>query len=86
MGAEAIQYLLKELDLPKLEKALQKEIEEGSGQRKVRCIRRLEEVEAFLHSGNKPEWMILSVLPGHSPRSASDGPARWRPFRHLRPE
>ena len=63
MGAEAIQYLLKELDLPKLEKALQKEIEEGSGQRKVRCIRRLEEVEAFLHSGNKPEWMILSVLP-----------------------
>ena len=37
MGAEAIQYLLKELDLPKLEKALQKEIEEGSGQRKVRC-------------------------------------------------
>ena len=63
MGAEAIQYLLKELDLPKLEKALQKEIEEGSGQRKMRCIRRLEEVEAFLHSGNKPEWMILSVLP-----------------------
>ena len=63
MGAEAIQYLLKELDLPALEKALKKEIEEGSGQRKVKCIRRLEEVEAFLHSGNKPEWMILTVLP-----------------------
>ena len=63
MGAEAIQKLLKELDLPKLEAALKKEIEEGSGQRKVRCIRRLEEVEAFLHSGNKPEWMILTVLP-----------------------
>ena len=63
MGAEAIQALLKELDLPKLEVALKKEIEEGSGQRKVKCIRRLEEVEAFLHSGNKPEWMILSVLP-----------------------
>ena len=63
MGAEAIQKLLKELDLPQLEAALKKEIEEGSGQRKVRCIRRLEEVEAFLHSGNKPEWMILTVLP-----------------------
>ena len=63
MGAEAIQALLKELDLPQLEIALKKEIEEGSGQRKVKCIRRLEEVEAFLHSGNKPEWMILSVLP-----------------------
>ena len=63
MGAEAIQALLKELDLVKLEEALKKEIEEGSGQRKIRCIRRLEEVEAFLHSGNKPEWMILTVLP-----------------------
>ena len=63
MGAEAIQYLLKELDLPALEKALKKEIEEGSGQRKVKCIRRLEEVEAFLHSGNKPEWMIMTVIP-----------------------
>lgn len=63
MGAESILRLLKELDLSKLEKALKQEIEEGSGQRKVRCIRRLEEVEAFLHSGNKPEWMILSVLP-----------------------
>ena len=63
MGAEAIQALLKELDLPQLEIALKKEIEEGSGQRKVKCIRRLEEVQAFLHSGNKPEWMILTVLP-----------------------
>ena len=63
MGAEAIQKLLKELDLKELEAALKKEIEEGSGQRRVKCIRRLEEVEAFLHSGNKPEWMILTVLP-----------------------
>ena len=63
MGAESILRLLKELDLSKLEKALKQEIEEGSGQRKVRCIRRLEEVEAFIHSGNKPEWMILTVLP-----------------------
>ncbi len=63
MGAEAIQQLLKEMDLLQLEAALKKEIAETSGQRKVRCIRRLEEVEAFIQSGNKPEWMILNVLP-----------------------
>lgn len=63
MGAEAIQQLLKELDLPTLEVALKKEVKECSSQRKVKCVRRLEEVEAFLHSGNKPEWMILTVLP-----------------------
>lgn len=63
MGAEAIKKLLQNLDLEKMETALKEDIATGSGQRKIRSIRRLEEVEAFLHSGNKPEWMILSVLP-----------------------
>ncbi len=63
MGAEAIQTLLKQIDLLALEKQLKEDVESSSNQRKVRSIRRLEEVEAFLHSGNKPEWMILTVLP-----------------------
>ena len=63
MGAEAIKKSLQNLDLEKMETALKEDIATGSGQRKIRSIRRLEEVEAFLHSGNKPEWMILSVLP-----------------------
>ena len=63
MGAEAIQKLLKELDLVKLEAELKEELETSSGQRRVRSIRRLEEVESFLQSGNKPEWMIMTVIP-----------------------
>ena len=63
MGAEAIQTLLKELDLVKLEAELKEDLETSSGQRRVRSIRRLEEVESFLQSGNKPEWMILTVIP-----------------------
>lgn len=63
MGAEAVQTLLRRLDLYKLEAELKEEIINGSGQRKIRSIRRLEEVEAFIHSENKPEWMIMSVLP-----------------------
>lgn len=63
MGAEAIQKLLRELDLLKLEAELKEDIETTSGQRRVRSIRCLEEVESFIQSGNKPEWMILSVIP-----------------------
>ena len=63
MGAEAIKTLLEELDLHKMEAALKEDIATGSGQRKVRSIRRLEEVEAFIQSKNRPEWMILTVLP-----------------------
>ena len=63
MGAEAIQKLLQNLDLLALEKQLKEDVESSSNQRRIRSIRRLEEVEAFLHSGNKPEWMILTVLP-----------------------
>ncbi|MBQ1248840.1 MAG: DNA-directed RNA polymerase subunit beta', partial [Selenomonadales bacterium] len=63
MGAEAIKQLLEELDLEKLNQELRKELKEVSGQRKVRAIRRLEVVEAFRKSGNKPSWMILDVVP-----------------------
>ena len=63
MGAEAIQKLLQNLDLLALEAQLKEDVESSSNQRRIRSIRRLEEVEAFLHSGNKPEWMILTVLP-----------------------
>lgn len=63
MGAEAIKQLLEEIDLDKLAKQLRKELKESSGQKKVRSIRRLEVVEAFRKSGNRPEWMILEVIP-----------------------
>ncbi len=63
MGAEAVKVMLKDLDLETLDKDLRQELREVSGQRKIRAIRRLEVVEAFLHSGNRPEWMILDVVP-----------------------
>ncbi|WP_027718939.1 DNA-directed RNA polymerase subunit beta' [Desulfovirgula thermocuniculi] len=63
MGAEAIKELLAEIDLEELSKELRKEIRESTGQRRIRAIRRLEVVEAFRKSGNRPEWMILEVIP-----------------------
>lgn len=63
MGAEAIKRLLEELDLEKLGKELRQELKEVSGQRKIRAIRRLEVVEAFRKSGNRPEWMVMDVVP-----------------------
>lgn len=63
MGAEAVKQLLAEIDLEQLVKELRQELREVSGQRKVRAIRRLEVVEAFRKSGNRPEWMILDVIP-----------------------
>lgn len=63
IGAEAIQELLQELDLDKLSVELRKEIHSQSSQKRFRAIRRLEVVEAFRKSGNKPEWMILNVIP-----------------------
>ena len=63
MGAEAVKRMLQELNLEELEKELRGELQDASGQRKVRAIRRLEVVESFLSSGNKPEWMILDVVP-----------------------
>ncbi len=63
MGAEAVKKLLDEIDLEELTKELRQELREVTGQRKVRAIRRLEVAEAFRKSGNRPEWMILDVIP-----------------------
>ncbi len=63
MGAEAIKELLQEIDVDKLADELREELENASGQKKVRILKRLEVVEAFKQSGNKPEWMILDCLP-----------------------
>ena len=63
MGAEAIKKLLSELDIEKLSVELKEELAKASGQKKARIIKRLEVVEAFRKSGNKPEWMILDVIP-----------------------
>ncbi|MBE6654283.1 MAG: DNA-directed RNA polymerase subunit beta' [Ruminococcaceae bacterium] len=63
MGAEAIKELLSELDLEALSKELRDELERSAGQKKLRIIKRLEVVEAFRKSGNRPEWMILDVVP-----------------------
>ena len=63
MGAEAIQELLRELDLESLREELREELKSSNGQKRLRAIRRLEVVEAFRKSGNKPEWMIMTVIP-----------------------
>ena len=63
MGAEAIKVLLEEMDLDEMAHELRQELRTTSGQRKVRAIRRLEVVEAFKNSGNRPEWMIMDVMP-----------------------
>ncbi len=63
MGAEAIKKLLEDLDLDKEVQFLKEELKTSQGQRRVRTIKRLEAIEAFRHSGNKPEWMILDALP-----------------------
>ncbi len=63
MGAEAIQLLLKDIDLEKLSQELHAELENASGQKRVRLLKRLEVAEAFRLSGNRPEWMILDVVP-----------------------
>ena len=63
MGAEAIKELLCEIDLDKTCDELRKELEESTGQKRVRLLKRLEVLESFRLSGNRPEWMILDVLP-----------------------
>lgn len=63
MGAEAIKRLLQELDLEKETEMLKEELKTAAGQRRTRAIKRLEVVESFRNSGNKPDWMILDVLP-----------------------
>ncbi|MBQ9279718.1 MAG: DNA-directed RNA polymerase subunit beta' [Clostridia bacterium] len=63
MGAETIQQMLKEIDVEKMAADLKKELETANGQKKAKIIKRLETVDSFRLSGNKPEWMILEVLP-----------------------
>ena len=63
MGAEAVKALLSELNLEQLNAELREELNTASGQRKIRAVRRLEVVEAFRQSGNRPEWMIMDVVP-----------------------
>ena len=63
MGAEAVKKLLQDVDLPALSAQLHAELKDASGQKKARIVKRLEVVDAFLLSGNKPEWMVIDVLP-----------------------
>ena len=63
MGAEAVKKLLQNIDLEKESKMLRDDLKDSTGQKRVRTIRRLEVVEAFRKSGNKPEWMILDAIP-----------------------
>ncbi|GIN58925.1 DNA-directed RNA polymerase subunit beta' [Lederbergia ruris] len=63
MGAEAIKKLLQDIDLEKEVDHLKEELKTAQGQRRTRAIKRLEVLEAFRHSGNNPDWMILDVLP-----------------------
>ena len=63
MGAEAIQELLKAIDLEKNSEELRKAMKDASGQKRAKIIKRLEVVDAFRSSGNRPEWMIMTVIP-----------------------
>ena len=63
MGAEAIRKLLEEIDLDKLVDEIRKDLEHASEQRKAKLIKRLDTVESFKLSGNRPEWMIMNVVP-----------------------
>ena len=63
MGAEAVLELLKAIDLDKESEELKAELKDANGQKRARIVKRLEVVEAFRNSGNKPEWMILTVIP-----------------------
>ncbi|MGC1985222.1 MAG: DNA-directed RNA polymerase subunit beta', partial [Candidatus Cybelea sp.] len=67
MGAEAIRELLRDLNLRKIQEDLRKEFKETSGQKRLKAIKRLEVVEAFLNSGNRPEWMVLAAVPVIAP-------------------
>ncbi len=67
MGAEAIRELLRDLNLKKIKDELRHEFKIATGQKRLKAIKRLEVVEAFMASGNKPEWMILSAVPVIAP-------------------
>ena len=79
MGAEAVKKLLEQLDLDQLSEQLRAELKTASGQKKLRIVKRLEVVEAFRHSGNKPELDDYGRAAGHPPRYPPHGSAGWRP-------
>ena len=63
MGAESIKELLEAIDLEKESAELKRGLKESTGQKRARIVKRLEVVEAFRESGNRPEWMIMTVIP-----------------------
>jgi DNA-directed RNA polymerase subunit beta' len=63
MGAEAVRELLEQIDLDELASGMREKLKDSTGQKKIRIVRRLEVIEALRLSGNKPEWMILEVIP-----------------------
>ena len=63
MGAEALEELLKEVNLQKLSDGIKKDLEKASEQKRVKLVKRLDTIESFRISGNKPEWMIMNVVP-----------------------
>ena len=63
MGAEAVKELLEAIDLDELSAQLHSELKDASAQKKLRIVKRLEVVESFRQSGNKPSWMVMDVLP-----------------------
>ena len=62
MGAEAVKKLLQDINLEELSESLRAELKDASGQKKARIVKRLEVVDAFRISGNKPEWMIIDEM------------------------
>ena len=82
MGAEAVKKLLQQIDLEELSQQLRAELKDASGQKKARIVKRLEVVDAFRLSHNKPEWMIIDVLPVLPPETRPMVPpagARYTP-------
>ena len=86
MGAEAVKKLLQDVDLEALSAQLHAELKDASGQKKARIVKRLEVVDAFRLSGNKPEWMVIDVLPVIPPELRPMVQLDGGPVRHVRPE
>ncbi len=83
MGAESIQELLRAIDLDKESEELKAELKNSSGQKRARIIKRLEVVEAFRNSENKPEWMIMTVIPVIPPDIRPMVQLGWRTFCYI---
>ena len=87
IGAEAIREMLSQIDLEAEAEQLRADLAEATGELKPKkIIKRLKVVESFLESGNRPEWMVMTVIPVIPPELASAGSAGWWPFRDVGPE